>query len=79
MIASMDLTTSEPISFVCESHAYSLPEIEHYIGMKIPAIEQTVESLKPADYLVPERLPRREDDGKGRHQNRQRRPPPRRY
>ncbi|MDO9451924.1 MAG: DEAD/DEAH box helicase [Stagnimonas sp.] len=72
-------TTGDAISFVCESHAYSLPEIEHYIGMKIPQIEQTVESLKPADYLVPERLPRREDDGKGRHQNRQRRPPPRRY
>jgi ATP-dependent RNA helicase RhlB len=69
----------DAISFCCESHAYSLPEIEHYIGMKIPMMEGTVEELKAQEYQIPERLPRREDDGKGRHQNRQRRGPPRRY
>ncbi len=71
----------DAISFCCESHAYSLPDVEHYIGMKIPPMQNTVEDLKaqPADYLIPERLPRRDDDKGGRHHNRQRSGPPRRY
>ena len=72
-------TTGDAISFVCESHAYSLPEIEHYIGMKIPQVEGTVESLKAADYQQPERLPRRDDDKGGRHHNRRSSGPRRRH
>jgi ATP-dependent RNA helicase RhlB len=69
----------DAISFCCESHAYSLPEIEHYIGMKIPQIEGTVEALKAADYQQPERLPRRDDDRGARHHNRRAGGPRRRY
>jgi len=72
-------TTGDAISFVCESHAYSLPEIEHYIGMKIPQLEASVDSIKPADYQQPERLPRRDDDKGGRHHNRRSSGPRRRY
>jgi len=68
----------DAISFCCESHAYSLPDVEQYIGMKIPQMAETVEALKATDYQVPERLPRREDDGRGRHHNRQQRSGPRR-
>lgn len=72
-------TKGDAISFCCESHAYSLPEIEHYIGMKIPLMADTVEALKAGDYQQPERLPRRDDDRSGRHHNRRSSGPRRRF
>ena len=69
----------DAISFCCESHAYSLPDVEKYIGMKVPQMEETVDAMKAADYQAPERLPRRDDDHSERHHNRHRRGPARRH
>ena len=45
--------TGEAISFVCEEYAYSMPDIEAYIGQKIPVHAITQELL--AEYVKPER------------------------
>ncbi len=66
----------DAISFCCESFVYSLPAIETYIGMKIPPLAESVEELKPADFMAPERLPRREEHKGARHHNRSRSGPP---
>lgn len=46
------------ISFICEHYAYSMPDIEAYIGQKIPvhAISPTllVEVIKPAKKFIPQ-------------------------
>ena len=51
------------ISFACEAYAFSLPEIEDYIGYKIPAEPVTEELL--AEPAPPERVPRRRRGGSG--------------
>ncbi len=57
------------ISFVCEQYAYSMPDIEEYIGQKIPVLPITAELL--ADIVKPEKRPERiktEYQGKHPHQ-----------
>ena len=51
------------ISFICEQYAYSMPDIEDYIGQKIPVLAITKELL--VDILIPEM--RREDNKPKRH------------
>ncbi|MGD0960641.1 MAG: DEAD/DEAH box helicase [Methylomonas sp.] len=46
--------SGEAISFVCEEFAYSMPDIEAYIGEKIPMQAITPELLQP-DIIKPER------------------------
>jgi len=58
--------TGEAISFVCETHAFSLPDIESYIGARIP-----VEALDPALLVAVDpasrlRQPRSDEDSRGR-------------
>jgi ATP-dependent RNA helicase RhlB len=48
--------SGEAISFVCEQYAYSMPDIEAYIGQKIPVKAIPKELL--ADVIVPERKKR---------------------
>jgi ATP-dependent RNA helicase RhlB len=52
--------SGEAISFICEEYAYSMPDIEAYIGHKIPVQRMTEELLpeiiKPA---APPRQPRK--------------------
>ncbi len=43
------------ISFICEHYAYSMPDIETYIGQKIPVNAITANLL--ADIIIPERRP----------------------
>ncbi|ROH93234.1 DEAD/DEAH box helicase [Stagnimonas aquatica] len=47
----------DAISFCCESYVYSLPDIENYIGMRIPALPESVEQLKAGVpyYVAPPR------------------------
>ncbi len=48
--------SGEAISFACEQYAYSMPDIESYIGQKIPVKAITKELL--ADIVIPERKKR---------------------
>lgn len=62
----------DAISFACERYAYSLPDIEAYIGQKIPQ-----EPIDPALLVVPKHPPRRErrsQDGERGAPRRRRRP-----
>ncbi|HEY8036049.1 MAG TPA: DEAD/DEAH box helicase [Methylobacter sp.] len=43
------------ISFICEQYAYSMPDIEDYIGQKIPVLPVTADLL--AEIVKPERKP----------------------
>ena len=45
------------ISFICEQYAYSMPDIEEFIGQKIPVEAITADLL--ADIVKPERRPER--------------------
>jgi len=63
--------SGDAISFCCETWVYSLPQIEKYIGAKIPVMAEAHDWLPP-DFVAPERSPRRHGrSGSGR-------PPPRR-
>jgi ATP-dependent RNA helicase RhlB len=58
------------ISFICEQYAYSMPDIEEYIGQKIPVEAITADLL--ADVVKPERRPEKvkaEYQGKRPHQD----------
>jgi len=58
------------ISFICEQYAYSMPDIEEYIGQKIPVEAITADLL--ADIVKPERRPEKvktEYQGKRPHQD----------
>lgn len=48
--------SGEAISFVCEQYAYSMPDIEAYIGQKIPVKAITKDLL--ADVVIPEKRAR---------------------
>jgi len=48
--------SGEAISFVCEQYAYSMPDIESYIGQKIPVKAITKDLL--ADIIIPPKRPR---------------------
>ncbi len=66
--------SGEAISFICEEYAYSMPDIEDYIGQKVPIKAVTTELL--ADIIRPERKPRsrQEHREKRPHSRRERRP-----
>jgi ATP-dependent RNA helicase RhlB len=53
----------DAISFACEDYAISLPDIEGYIGHKIPYAPITPELLAPVQF--PPRRPRREEEFRG--------------
>ncbi len=56
--------TGDAISLCCESWVYSLPEIESYIGMRIPPLAGGHE-LIASDYITPPRPPRSPRSGRG--------------
>jgi ATP-dependent RNA helicase RhlB len=69
--------SGEAISFACEEYVYSLPDIEDFIGQKIPALPVTEELL--LEYKPPKRLERRRPplsggDHRGRGRTPHRRP-----
>ncbi|WP_262965400.1 DEAD/DEAH box helicase [Methylobacter psychrophilus] len=47
--------SGDAISFICEHYAYSMPDIEDYIGQKIPVKAITADLL--ADVITPEKRP----------------------
>lgn len=47
--------SGEAISFICEEYAYSMPDIEDYIGQKIPVKPITADLL--AELIIPEKRP----------------------
>lgn len=51
--------SGEAISFICEEYAYSMPDIEDYIGEKVPVSSITAELLVE-DVIKPERKAQRE-------------------
>ncbi|WP_295887093.1 ATP-dependent RNA helicase RhlB [uncultured Thiohalocapsa sp.] len=59
----------DAISFVCETYAFCLPDIEAYIGMKIPVGEVTADMLAEVDpksrVPVPRRPKDRRTEGRG--------------
>ncbi|MCU0834139.1 MAG: ATP-dependent RNA helicase RhlB [Chromatiaceae bacterium] len=69
----------DAIGFVCETHAFCLPDIETFIGAKIPVAEVTPELLAevdPRSRVRPERRPRAGGDRReGRGGRYQPRPP----
>jgi ATP-dependent RNA helicase RhlB len=61
--------SGEAISFICEEYAYSMPDIEEFIGQKIP-VKAIVKELL-AEVIKPERRPK-----EFRPAQRPKRPPP---
>jgi ATP-dependent RNA helicase RhlB len=55
----------DAISFVCETYAFCLPDIESYIGMKIPVEQVTADMLAEVDPKSRVPAPRRPRDGRG--------------
>jgi ATP-dependent RNA helicase RhlB len=55
----------DAISFVCETHAFCLPDIEAYIGMKIPVSDVSHALLADVDPRSRVPAPRRPRDGRG--------------
>ena len=58
--------SGEAISFVCERYAFSLPDIEAFIGHKIAMAPITTDLLSPVDPDSRRRVPRRPRHGKGK-------------
>ena len=48
--------SGEAISFVCEQYAYSMPDIEDYIGEKIP-VKAISKALLAESVVTPEKKP----------------------
>jgi ATP-dependent RNA helicase RhlB len=75
--------SGDAISFVCETFAFSLPDIEEFIGMKIeiqPVTSDLLAKVDPSSRIRRERKPRpshsrNKPANKGSHNNRTRRPP----
>ena len=65
--------SGEAISFACENYAYSLLDIEEYLGHKIP-VAAIGEDLLPGELKSPVRRPRRPRDARGRNGRRDGRP-----
>ena len=55
--------SGEAISFICEEYAYSMPDIESYIGEKVP-VQAVTQELLAQDLVLPERRPRPPRDDK---------------
>ncbi|MBD9354292.1 ATP-dependent RNA helicase RhlB [Methylomonas albis] len=51
--------SGEAISFICEEYAYSMPDIEDYIGEKVP-VQAIIPELMVEDVIKPERREPRE-------------------
>jgi ATP-dependent RNA helicase RhlB len=67
--------SGEAISFICEHYAYSMPDIEDFIGQKIPVKAITADLL--ADVIKPEKRPPKPktgSQGKRPHPERSRKP-----
>ncbi len=64
-------TDGDAISFACEKYVYSLPEIEEYIGHKIP-VEAVTEELLAKDLAPPVKMERRPPVGRGQQNSRSR-------
>lgn len=62
--------SGEAISFVCEEYAYSMPDIEDYIGQKVPIHSITADLL--VDVIEPE--PTKNEDQRHRSNKRPERP-----
>ncbi|MEK6806760.1 MAG: DEAD/DEAH box helicase [Pseudomonadota bacterium] len=60
--------SGDAISFCCETWVYSLPDIERYIGKKLPTLSGA-DSLMPKDFIRVQE-PRRERRPETRHVNR---------
>ena len=56
----------DAISFLCESYALCMPEIEKYIGMPIPTAELTNEMFAEIDHRSRVRVERPDRDDRGR-------------
>lgn len=54
--------SGDAISLCCETWVYSLPDIERYIGMRLPT-ETFPSEWMPTDWVEPPRLPRRPRSG----------------
>ena len=59
--------SGEAISFICEEYAYSMPDIEDFIGQKIPI--KAVDKELLADFIKPERKPRFRSEQRGKRPN----------
>ncbi len=68
--------SGEAISFICEEYAYSMPDIEEYIGQKIPIKAVTKDLL--AEIIKPEKKPRFRPEQRPKRPNpqRERKPKP---
>jgi len=68
--------SGEAISFICEEYAYSMPDIESYIGEKVP-VQPVTQDLLAQDLIRPERRPRppRDDRPQRRPKSGNSRPP----
>jgi ATP-dependent RNA helicase RhlB len=68
--------SGEAISFICEEYAYSMPDIESYIGEKVP-VQAVTQDLLAQDVIRPERKrrPPQGDKPHRRAQNGKPRPP----
>ena len=63
-------STGDAISFACDEYVFSLPEIEEYIGHKIPVQYITQEYLvKPKPPIFEERSKRPHHKGKPNNRN----------
>ena len=71
--------SGDAISLCCETYVYSLPDIERYIGARIP-VDHAADELMPADadFVQGARAARKPFKGGGRGGSGGRRPPPRR-
>jgi ATP-dependent RNA helicase RhlB len=65
--------SGEAISFICEEYAYSMPDIEDYIGQKIPVKPITADLL--AELIIPEKRPNKPSTHKQRPGSTPSRPP----
>ncbi len=69
-------TSGVAISFACEDYAFALPDIEAYVGNKIPTERVTAELLMtPEPPLYPKKKPRPHRSQKPDSNQRRRRPP----
>ena len=70
--------SGEAISFACEEYVYSLPDIEDFIGQKLPVLpigEELLPEFKPPKRLERRRPPLASNEHRGRGRAPHRRPP----
>ncbi|TVQ89138.1 MAG: DEAD/DEAH box helicase [Chromatiaceae bacterium] len=60
----------DAISFVCETHAFCLPDIETFIGIKLPASPIDPDLLVRVDPASRVRMPRKPREERDRHEGR---------